>query len=540
MSDTGSHGVAFVRKTEIPPSPPPPSQTGAIKWMRENLFSSVSNSILTLVSLFLIYQLLASLLPWFTGAVWTANSLNECRELGEGACFAVINERFNQFVFGFYPSDQYWRPVLTFLLMLGALAPLLFPKVPRQALWLSVLFPLIAYTLLFGGTIWGPLGVLVSFVIGALIIQRGAGLLGGAGAVIVGALVTVLLLLFAVSRIDGAITTTIADLRVAGFAQELETRIEAAPADEKPALERLQESIAALPEREAELDALRDELGTLYDAVPSDILRYPSPARVPDGMATEAELAALDAYQTARGRAETLGTQIWSVKYRVGLVGLQPVSSDDFGGFMLVLIIGITGIAASLPIGILLALGRQSKLLIVSALCVGFIEFIRGVPLITLLFVASTLLNYFLPPGTAFDLLLRVLILVTLFASAYMAEVIRGGLAALPKGQFEAGDALGLDYWKSMRLIILPQALKISIPGIVNTFIGLFKDTTLVAVIGLLDPLKGIPEAIRGNSEWQGIYWEFFAFVGLFFFIFCYGMSLYSQHLERQLKTDHR
>ena len=160
-------------------------------------------------------------------------------------------------------------------------------------------------------------------------------------------------------------------------------------------------------------------------------------------------------------------------------------------------------------------------------------------PLITLLFTASLLLNYFLPPGTNFDLILRVIIMVTLFATAYMAEVIRGGLAALPRGQYEAADALGLDYWKAQRLIIMPQALKISIPGIVNTFIGLFKDTTLVVFIGILDPI-GRASAIRATSDWQGVYWELFIFIGAVFWIFCFSMSRYSMHLERRLKTDHR
>jgi general L-amino acid transport system permease protein len=148
-------------------------------------------------------------------------------------------------------------------------------------------------------------------------------------------------------------------------------------------------------------------------------------------------------------------------------------------------------------------------------------------------------LSYFFPPGTSLDLILRVCIMVTLFASAYMAEVIRGGLAALPSGQYEAADALGLDYWKSMRLIILPQALKISIPGIVNTFIGLFKDTTLVIVIGLLDPL-GLISTIRADVAWNGLVWEFYVFVALFFFAACFGMSRYSMWLERKLQTEHR
>jgi general L-amino acid transport system permease protein len=155
-----------------------------------------------------------------------------------------------------------------------------------------------------------------------------------------------------------------------------------------------------------------------------------------------------------------------------------------------------------------------------------------------LLFVASTLLNYFLPPGTNFDLLLRVIILVTMFQAAYLAEVIRGALAALPVGQYEAADALGLDYWKSMRLVIMPQALKISIPGIVGSFIGLFKDTTLVSIISLLDPV-GFINAIRGTAEWQGILWELYVFLILMFWIFTFSMSRYSMYLERKLQTGH-
>jgi general L-amino acid transport system permease protein len=217
-----------------------------------------------------------------------------------------------------------------------------------------------------------------------------------------------------------------------------------------------------------------------------------------------------------------------------GLGILEPVASSKFGGFLLTMVIGVTGISASLPLGILLALGRRSNLPVLKTVCVLFIEFIRGVPLITLLFVASTLLNYFLPPGTSFDLILRVLIMVTFFASAYMAEVVRGGLAALPRGQYEAAESLGLNYWQGMRLIILPQALKISIPGIVNTFIGLFKDTTLVAVIGLLDPL-GLTNPIRSDANWNGIVWELYGFIAALFFLFCWGMSQYSQWLEGRL-----
>jgi len=149
------------------------------------------------------------------------------------------------------------------------------------------------------------------------------------------------------------------------------------------------------------------------------------------------------------------------------------------------------------------------------------------------------MLSYFLPPGTNFNLLLRVLIMVTLFASAYMAEVIRGGLQAVPKGQVEAADAMGLKYWQSMRLIVLPQALKISIPGIVNTFIGLYKDSTLVIVIGLLDPL-GIGQASLADTKWQGLSTEVYLFVALFFFVSCFFMARYSLYLENKLHTGHK
>ncbi|HHH9650076.1 TPA: amino acid ABC transporter permease [Pseudomonas aeruginosa] len=243
------------------------------------------------------------------------------------------------------------------------------------------------------------------------------------------------------------------------------------------------------------------------------------------------------------------GTVLWwmylagpassSLAEHVVSLSLPAVTSRELGGFLLSVIIGVTGIVLSLPLGILLALGRQSSMPLIKIISVVFIEFVRGVPLITLLFTASLLLNYFMPPGTNFDLILRVIIMVTVFATAYIAEVIRGGLAALPRGQYEAAEALGLNYWKAQRLVIMPQALKISIPVIVSTFIGLFKDTTLVVFIGLLDPIA-LSTAIRASTDWQGIYWELFIFIGAVFFIFCFGMSRYSMHLERRLKTDHR
>ena len=422
----------FVRKDMLPPQAPPVSQIGMVRWMRENLFSGPLNTVLTVLSVLAVLWIVQHLGPWFLNSVWNAGSLAECRQIldgASGACFAVIRDRWAQLLYGFYPSDLYWRPNLALVLMLVALAPILFDRVPRKVLWFSALYPAVAFWLLWGGSIWVPVAVMAGF------------------AIWYGVTVALAAKSAILSMLAGAVAAMLWWLLLAGTVAD-----------------------------------------TVQSVIPLDIRQVPS---------------------------------------------------RDFGGFMLSIIIGVTGIALSLPLGIMLALGRKSDMPLIKFVCVGFIEFIRGVPLITLLFTASLLLNYFLPPGTSFDIILRVIIMVTLFSAAYLAEVVRGGLAALPRGQYEAADALGLDYWKAQRLIIMPQALKISIPGIVNSFIGLFKDTTLVVFIGLLDPI-GLSNAIRADTNWNGIYWELFAFIGLLFFIFCFGMSRYSMYLERKLKTDHR
>ena len=222
-----------------------------------------------------------------------------------------------------------------------------------------------------------------------------------------------------------------------------------------------------------------------------------------------------------------------------GVLGLESVPTSKWGGLLLTLVIASVGISASLPIGIALALGRRSRMPVIRMLSVMFIEFVRAVPLITILFMASVILPLFLPPGSNFDQLLRALIGVALFASAYMAEVVRGGLQALPKGQYEAAAAMGLGYWSTMRLIILPQALRVVIPAIVSTFIGLFKDTTLVLIIGLTDILAMVQLAVT-DSRWLGMAPEGYAFAAAMFFVFCYGMSKYSQYLEHRLHTGYR
>lgn len=423
--------IAFVRKNEIPASPPPITEMGIIGWMKQNLFSSWWNSFLTLFSLYFITMLVAEILPWAWGGHWNTKSLRECLDLNPNvACFSVLTARWKQLLFGLYPAEEYWRPTLTFFLLILSIIPILFPRFIRF-IWFSIIYPGLALWLLWGGSFWSvaivyigiSFGVVLYFLLSTRLIKSAS--LGLSLAI----LLTIMFFLF-----------------VAGGMADLLTEL--------------------LP------------------------------------------------------------------------INLPFVESLKFGGFTLSLIVGVTGIVASFPIGILLALGRQSKNLpLVKMICVGFIEFIRGVPLITLLFVASVLLNYFLPPGTNFDIVLRVIIMVTLFSAAYMAEVIRGGLAGLAIGQHEASASLGLTYWQSQRLIIMPQALKISIPGIVNTFIGLFKDTTLVSIISLRDPV-GLASTIRADAKWNGIYWELYIAIGLMFFIFCFGMSKYSQYLEKKLKTD--
>jgi general L-amino acid transport system permease protein len=222
-----------------------------------------------------------------------------------------------------------------------------------------------------------------------------------------------------------------------------------------------------------------------------------------------------------------------------GWFGLEEVSTEKWGGLSLTLMLAYVGIVAALPIGVVLALGRRSQLPVIRTFCISFIELWRGVPLISVLFMSSVMLPLFLPEGMNFDKLLRALIGITMFQSAYMAEVVRGGLQAIPNGQHEAASALGLGYWKSMRLVILPQALKLVIPGIVNTFIALFKDTTLVLIIGLFEVLAAVEAVVRG-TQWRGLTFEGYIFVGLCFWVFCFGISRYSQKLEQKLNTGHK
>ncbi len=224
-----------------------------------------------------------------------------------------------------------------------------------------------------------------------------------------------------------------------------------------------------------------------------------------------------------------VGVLMWG-----GVPGLPYVENERWGGLILTLLLTTFGLAIAFPLSILLALGRRSGMPVIQGLCVGFIELIRGVPLISLLFMASVMLPLFLPEGVTIDKLLRAQIAMILFAAAYLAEVVRGGLQAIPQGQYEAADALGLSYWRKTLLVVLPQALRISIPPTVNTFIGFFKDTSLVLIIGLFDLLSTIKISLT-EPAWNGFGLEAYLFAALVYFAFCFAMSRYSQNLEREL-----
>ena len=222
-----------------------------------------------------------------------------------------------------------------------------------------------------------------------------------------------------------------------------------------------------------------------------------------------------------------------------GGAGLVVVDTNSWGGLMLTLVLAVVGITFALPLGILLALGRRSQMPVIASLATVYIEFWRAVPLITVLFMASVMLPLFMASEVELDKLLRALIGIILFQAAYVAEVVRGGLQAIPKGQYEAGEALGLSYWKLMGLIIMPQALKITIPSLVNTFISLFKDTSLVLIIGLFD-LLAISKVALADPQWLGFSTEAYVFIAMIFWFFCFGMSRYSIYLEHKFNTGHK
>jgi len=378
--------ISFVRNAMLEPEAAPASQRGAIAWIRRNLLATPKDILLTVLAIAALAWVLPHMINWlFIQAVWTGTDRTFCATTVQGgtqpdgwsgACWAFVNAKLDQFVYGRYTLDERWRPTLVFIMFAALLTPMLMPSMPRKglnALLLFVVLPLVSIWLLYGG------------------------------------------------------------------------------------------------------------------------------------------------------------------------FGLEIVETPLWGGLLVTLVVSFVGIAVSLPFGIILALGRRSQMPVVKMVCVIFIEVVRGIPLITVLFMASVMLPLFLPQGWNVDKLIRAIIGVSIFASAYMAEVIRGGLQAIPKGQYEGADSLGLGYWQKMRLIILPQAIKLVIPGIVNTFIGMFKDTSLVSIISMFD-LLGIVRLNFSDGNWASAVTPLtgLIFAGFVFWIFCFGMSRYSVFMERHLDTGHK
>ena len=228
------------------------------------------------------------------------------------------------------------------------------------------------------------------------------------------------------------------------------------------------------------------------------------------------------------------------VLMRGGVFGLSAVETDRWGGLPLTLLLSTIGIAAAFPIAIFVALGRRSHLPALRTICITYVELIRGVPLISVLFMASFLFPLFLPPGMNFDVLLRVVTGITLFAAAYLAEVVRGGLQAIPAGQYEAAASLGLTYWQTQRKIVLPQALRLVVPSIMNSFISTFKDTSLVTIVSLYELTGSVTLALAGDSDWRPFFVEAYLFIGAIYWIFCFAMSRYSLWVERHLNVGLR
>ena len=441
---------------------PPIPTTGPIVWLRANLFSSVGNSLLTVIGLFLIWRLVSFIVDWaFLSAVWNgpngayvsswrvwelvtqpwaATNAAPCRQPGTGACWPFVAAKFPQFMYGRFPLDQRWRVDLTYVLLIAGLVALMVPRIPGKvwsALYTFGFYPLIAYWLLNGSY------------------ATRAGWLDWVG-----------------------LAATIAGVALLVLHRR----------------ERLRNLPLGAP-----------LIGTVCLIV---------------GLV----LAVRTLFSTS------------------GIIYLPPVPTELWGGLLVTLVVALVGLTGAFPIGIALALGRRSRMPLVRWASVVFIEFVRGVPLITILFMASVMLPLFLPEGVSFDKLLRALIGVMLFQGAYMAETIRGGLQALPRGQYEAAEALGLDFRQKMALVVQPQALRIVIPGIVNSFVGLFKDTSLVLIIGLFDLLGIVQLNANADPNWAAPTTSMtgYVFAGVIFFVFCFGISRYSQFVERRLDAAER
>ena len=560
-----------------PDLPPPSSTVGVIGWVRGNLISSPFNVALTLVAIYLIYVVVPPIIQWaFIDADWAGDTRDACSR--EGACWVFIKVWFKQLMYGRYPVEELWRINTAYVILILAGIPLFIPGLKGKqwiGLFLLIGYPLIALYL-FSGLSRGNVDAWPYRLMGASALVLGVvaflplvGILRERSAIVS----VVALVLVPIWSLSIPSTWTSGLLRGAPtWAAFAAIALSVLPVIAVVAGLRIARWRAAVAENFWSLSLAAAALafiGFVLLFLTWDEVTGPSPPwaiavalamltltvlcpwgydRLAGGPGRAARLL-LPVYLVALFLAFTgppdvlnFGSLDWTSNvepvFAWAETGLPQIETPLWGGMFLTLVIGGVGIVGALPIGIVLALGRRSNMPVVRSICTAFIELWRGVPLITVLFMASVMFPLFLPEGMNFDKLIRALLGVMLFSAAYMAEVVRGGLQAIPKGQYEAAQALGLSFWKMMGLIVLPQALKLVIPGIVNTFIGLFKDTTLVLIIGLFDFL-GMVQLAGTNPDWLGFSVEGYVFTAFGFWIFCFSMSRYSQHLEKKLHTGH-
>ncbi|QOG20361.1 MULTISPECIES: amino acid ABC transporter permease [Bradyrhizobium] len=498
---------AYVRQDLLTERPAPVKTTGFIGLVRTRLLNSPTNILITIVSALLLwFTIVPSVRFLVVDAVWTGSDraacLTENAGFAVGACWPYIQAKLPQLIYGFYPEAERWRVNLTFALAAVLLVPMLVPRLPAKGVNASLFFfafPVVAFFLLHGG---GISGFGVSWTAGLL--QLFDDSIIGAGQVLLSLSKTsaVAPLLWVVGNLILLVGKAIFWL--------------------------------IFP-----LTWLRDQLEGSGQSVWTDF-------------AITTAVVALIAFVLGGGGRTGWRPLAWSIATFIAIAiviklmgldhgGLAVVQTRLWGGLLVTLVVSVAGIVTSLPIGIALALGRRSSIPLIRIFSIAFIEFWRGVPLITVLFFATYMLPLFLPGNFTVDGLVRALIGIALFTGAYQAENVRGGLAAIPRGQGEAAAALGLSWWKTTSLIVLPQALRHVIPNLVNSFISLFKDTSLVSIVALFD-LLGSLRASFADPKWStpSTLFTGFAFAGIIYFLFCFGMSRYSLFVEHRLNAHRR
>jgi general L-amino acid transport system permease protein len=496
---------SFVRQELIPERAAPVKVTGFVGFLRARLFNSPTNILLTIAGTLLLWFTIVPAVKFLlVDAVWNGKDRTAClaENVGHpvGACWPFIQAKFSQFIYGFYPEAVRWRVNLTFFLAAILLLPLLIPSLPAKGLnagLFFVAFPVVAFFLLRGGGLssfgvsWAA-DLLSGFADGIGELGRKLSRAGEAAAVIGPPLQWLGQFVVLLGTAGSGLIWPLIWLK-------MQIQASAHPLWSDFAVTAVSVSLIVF--------VLSGGIRTGWRSLIASLVTFA-------GIGIVIAVMGLD-----RG-------------------GLPIVDSGLWGGLLITLVVSVTGIVASMPIGIALALGRRSTIPLIRFFSVGFIEFWRGVPLITVLFFATYMLPLFLPGNFKVDGLVRALIGIAIFSGAYIAEVIRGGLQAVPRGQSEAANAIGLSWWKTTALIVMPQALRHVIPGLVNSFIGLFKDTSLVSIVALFD-LLGQVHASFADPVWATPTTLFtgFAFAGMIYFVFCFGMSRYSLFVENRLNA---